>query len=149
MMPTPTDKFLLIIDDDPNFAKLFFDLAREKGFKGLIAGDGAAGLQLADQYLPSAIVLDIGLPDMDGWTVMEKLKENPETRHIPIHVISAQDSSLEAMKMGAIGYMTKPVTLDKLNEALNTIEEQIAKTIKKLLVVEDDEHDAKEHPGTV
>nr|ABD75783.1 putative signal transduction histidine kinase [uncultured bacterium] len=134
-----TDKFLLIIEDDPKFAKILFDLAREKGFKGLIAGDGAAGLQLADQYSPVAIILDIGLPGMDGWAVMEKLKKNPDTRHIPVHFMSAQDTPLEAMKMGAIGYLTKPVTLDILNDAFNTIEETISQTIKKLLVVEDDD----------
>jgi len=136
---SPTDKFLLIIEDDPKFAKILFDLAREKGFKGLIAGDGAAGLQLADQYSPVAIILDIGLPGMDGWAVMEKLKHNPGTRHIPVHFISAQDTPLEAMKMGAIGYLTKPVTPEILNDAFNKIEETISQTIKKLLVVEDDD----------
>ncbi len=136
---SPTDKFLLIIEDDPKFAKILFDLAREKGFKGLIAGDGAAGLQLAYQYKPSAIILDIGLPGMDGWTVMEKLKQNPDTRHIPVHFISASDQALEAMKMGAVGYLTKPVTIDELHEAFKTLEASLTKTIKKLLVVEDDE----------
>jgi CheY-like chemotaxis protein/methyl-accepting chemotaxis protein len=136
---SPTDKTLVIIEDDPKFAKILFDLAREKGFKGLIAGDGAAGLQLAYQYIPSAIILDIALPGMDGWMVMEKLKQNPETRHIPVHFISVSDQSLEALKMGAIGYLTKPVTMDQIHEAFQTIEEEISKTIKKLLIVEDDE----------
>nr|ABD75785.1 putative signal transduction histidine kinase [uncultured bacterium] len=136
---SPTDRFLLIIEDDPNFAKILFDLAREKGFKGLIAGDGAAGLQLAYQYIPSAILLDIALPGMDGWMVMEKLKQNPETRHIPVHFISVYAQSLKAMKMGAVGYLTKPVTLETLDEAFTTIEHAISKTIKKLLIVENDE----------
>jgi CheY-like chemotaxis protein len=135
-----TDKSLLIIEDDPKFAKILFDLARERGFKGLIAGDGAAGLQLAYQYTPSAIILDIVLPGMDGWTVMEKLKQNPETRHIPVHFISAGDQPLDAWKMGAIGYLTKPVNMDQLNTAFQAIEEEISKTIKRLLIVEDDEN---------
>ncbi len=136
---SPADKFLLVIEDDPKFSKIVFDLAREKGFKGLVAGDGAAGLQLAYQYKPQAIILDINLPEVSGWTVMEKLKANPETRHIPVHFISVQDAPLDAMKMGAVGYLTKPVTLDKLNEAFTTIEERLTKTMKNVLVVEDDE----------
>jgi len=134
-----TDRSLLIIEDDAKFAKILFDVARERGFKGLIASDGAGGLQLAYQYLPSAILLDIGLPGMDGWTVMEKLKHNPETRHIPVHFISALDQSLDAWKMGAIGYLTKPVSMDQLQDAFRTIEGEIAKTMKRLLLVEDDE----------
>ena len=136
-----TDKFLVIIEDDPKFAKILFELAREKGFKGLIAGDGAAGLQLAYQYTPHAIILDIGLPGLDGWSVMEKLKQNPETRHIPVHFISAydQDLALDALKMGAIGYLTKPVIPEDLQTAFEAIEGAISRHLKKLLVVEDDE----------
>ncbi len=136
---SPEDRFLLIVEDDSKFAKVLFELAREKGFKGLIAQDGAAGLQLAYQYIPDAMILDVGLPGMNGLTVMEKLKQNPDTRHIPVHFISASDQSLDAMKMGAIGYLTKPVSIDKLHEAFQTIETSISRTIKKLLVVEDDE----------
>lgn len=135
----PTDKVLLIIEDDTKFAKILFDLARERGFKALIAGDGAAGLQLAYQYLPSAILLDVGLPGMDGWMVMEKLKANPETRHLPVHFISAQDQTHQALQMGAIGYLTKPVTLEQLHSAFRTVEEMISKHLKHLLIVENDE----------
>ncbi|GAK52359.1 putative signal transduction histidine kinase [Candidatus Moduliflexus flocculans] len=133
------ERLLLIIEDDAKFAKILFDMARERGFKGLIAGDGSAGLQLADQYHPNAIILDIGLPDLDGWKVMEKLKTNPETRHIPVHFISGQDASLEAMKMGAIGYITKPVTVHNLQEVFQKIEEILKHTEKSLLIVEDNE----------
>ncbi|MDY0091291.1 MAG: response regulator [Candidatus Vecturithrix sp.] len=136
---TPDQKSLLIIEDDPKFAKILFDLARERGFKGLIAGDGAAGLHLAYQYRPKAIMLDINLPKLDGWMVMDKLKKNPETRHIPVHFISVHDSSLDAMKMGAIGYLTKPVSLEQLREAFEKIEDYLAQAIKELLIVEDDE----------
>ncbi len=137
--PSPTDRFLLIIEDDPKFAKILFDLAREKGFKGLIAGDGAAGLQLTYQYTPHAIILDVGLPGMDGWMVMEKLKNNPDTHHIPVHFISVYDQSHEAVKLGATGYLTKPLTLEKLHAAFDTIEHVLSETIKKLLIVEHDE----------
>ena len=135
----PDEKSLLIVEDDPHFAKILFDMARERGFKGLIAEDGAAGLQLADQYRPDAIILDIQLPGMDGWAVMEKLKTNPATRHIPIHCISAHHASLDAMKMGAVGYVTKPVTLENLEEVFLKIEELITQQEKKLLIVEDNE----------
>ena len=134
----PTDKFLLIIEDDPKFAKLLFDLSRERGFKGLIAGDGAAGLQLAYQYKPVAIMLDVDLPKMNGWSVTEKLKQNPETRHIPVHFMSAHDRPLDAIEMGAIGFLSKPVSIEDLNEAFNTIENAISKTIKHLLIVAKD-----------
>ena len=134
-----SDKFLLIVEDDAEFARLLFDLSRQRGFKALIAGDGAAGLQLADQYVPSAIILDVGLPGMDGWTVMEKLKSNPATRHIPVHFISGHDAPLEALKMGAIGYLTKPVELAALQEMFTGIEARICQSIRTLLLVEDDE----------
>ena len=103
-----TDKFLLIIENEPKFVKILFDLAREKGFKTLVAGDGAAGLQLAYQYKPKAIILDIGLLGVSDWTVLEKLKANPETRHIPVHFISVQETPLDTMKMEVIDYLTKP-----------------------------------------
>ena len=136
---TPDQKSLLIIEDDPKFAKILFDLARERGFKCLIAGDGSSGLHLAYQYIPSAIMLDINLPELDGRMVMDKLKKNPETRHIPVHFISVLDASLEAMKMGAVGYLTKPVSLEQLWEAFEKIEDHLTRTIKELLIVEDDE----------
>ncbi|MBN2245936.1 MAG: response regulator [Candidatus Aminicenantes bacterium] len=133
------DKSILIIEDDMKFAKILYDLAHEHEFKCLIAEDGEQGLVLANQFKPSAIILDITLPGIDGWTVMEKLKDNPETWHIPVHFISASEKTIDAMKMGAIGFLTKPVNPKKLNLAFKKIEDTIAKTIKKLLVVEDDE----------
>ncbi|WP_039556559.1 response regulator, partial [Vibrio vulnificus] len=86
----------------------------------------------------SAIILDIGLPGIDGWTVMERLKENPETRHIPVHFMSANDANLDALRMGAIGYLTKPVDMKKLEKAFGNIEDILSKPVKRLLVVEDD-----------
>lgn len=133
------EKLLLIIEDDLNFSSALRDLAHEKGFTCLIAEDGKKGLHFADYYKPSAIILDIGLPDMDGWEVMERIKESPRTRHIPVHFITASDKPIDAMKMGAIGYLTKPVTAESLNDAFEKIEDNISKTVKKLLIVEDDD----------
>jgi len=134
---SPGDKSILIIEDDPDFAKILRDLSKEKGFKSLVSGDGETGLHFADYYTPSAIILDIGLPGIDGWSVMSRLKENPKTMHIPVHFISALDNPLDAMKMGAIGHITKPVSMEKLDQAFGRIEGMITKKVKKLLVVED------------
>ncbi|HRW96205.1 MAG TPA: response regulator [Bacteroidales bacterium] len=134
------DKFILVIEDDHNFAKILYDLAHEKGFKCLIAPNGETGLHYADYYKPDAIILDIGLPGIDGWQVMDRLKDNPETRHIPVHFMSGKDKSIEALKMGAIGYLTKPISLEDLEEAFSKIEAYISKPFKKLLVVEDDDN---------
>ena len=100
---TPEDKSLLVIEDDTKFASVLRDFARERGFKCVVAEDGETGLHFADYYKPSAIILDIGLPGIDGWTVMERLKDNPDLRHIPVHFMSAADSSLDAMRMEAVG----------------------------------------------
>ncbi len=134
------DKFILVIEDDHSFAKILYDLAHEKGFKCLIAPNGETGLHYADYYKPDAIILDIGLPGIDGWQVMDRLKDNPETRHIPVHFMSGKDKSLDAMKMGAIGFLTKPISLEQLEEAFAKIEAYISKPFKRLLVVEDDDN---------
>ncbi|WP_299789060.1 response regulator [uncultured Shewanella sp.] len=136
---TADDQSLLIIEDDRAFAGVMRDFGRERGFKCIVAETGETGLHFADYYKPSAIILDIGLPGIDGWTVMERLKENSELRHIPVHFMSASDDNLDAMRMGAIGYLTKPVDLNKLNKTFGDIEAIISKSVKKLLIVEDDE----------
>jgi signal transduction histidine kinase/CheY-like chemotaxis protein/HAMP domain-containing protein len=136
---TSEDKSLLIIEDDPKFSSIIADLARQKGFKCLIAENGRTGLQLAEECQPHIIILDVGLPQLDGWTVMEKLKDNPDTRHIPVHFISASEPSLDATKMGAIGYLHKPVNMAQLGEAFKKIEQFITKTMKNVLVVVDNE----------
>ena len=133
------DKSLLIIEDDRAFAQIMRDFARERGFKCIVAEDGESGLHFADYYKPNAIVLDIGLPGIDGWTVMERLKDNSDLRHIPVHFMSANDSTLDAMRMGAIGYLTKPVDMNKVDKAFGKIEDIISKPVSRLLVVEDDE----------
>lgn len=135
---TPTSKSLLIIEDDNNFSKILRDFAREHDFQVIIAEDGEKGLHYADYYKPSAIILDIGLPGIDGWTVMERLKDNPDLRHIPVHFMSAEDNSMNALRMGAIGYLTKPVSMEKIEETFGKLEKMIAKPVRRLLLVEDD-----------
>ena len=132
------DKFILIIEDDPDFSQILYDLAHEKGFKCLIAPNGETGLHYADYYKPDAIILDIGLPGIDGWQVMDRLKANPETRHIPVHFMSGRDNSIEAMKKGAIGFLTKPISIEEIEGAFSKIEDYISKPVKKLLIIEDD-----------
>lgn len=134
----PGEKSLLVIEDDQNFARILRDEARDKGFKVLLASDGETGLHFADFHAPSAIILDNGLPGMTGWTVMERLKSLPRTRHIPLSFISAEDRSLEAMRMGALAFLTKPVALDELHGLLDKIDAFVGKAVRRLLVVDDD-----------
>lgn len=137
------DLVLLVIDDDKNFTRLLFDLAHEHRFKCLIAHDGESGLHYADFYQPHAIILDIGLPGIDGYEVMKRLKQNSRTRHIPVHYVSAADKSIEHFKQGAIGYLTKPVSKEALNDAFSFIEKIISNPLKRLIIVEDDQSTRK------
>ena len=132
------DLVLLIIDDDKNFTKLLYDLAHEHRFKCLIAHDGESGLHFADFYQPHAVILDIGLPGIDGYEVMRRLKQNSRTRHIPVHYVSAADKSIEHFKQGAIGYLSKPVSKESLDEVFSFIEKVIANPLKRLIIVEDE-----------
>jgi signal transduction histidine kinase/CheY-like chemotaxis protein len=135
----PEDKSILIVEDERKFSHILMEIAREKHFKCILAEDGRTGLQLAEQFQPNAIILDIGLPQLDGWTVMERLKGNPDTRHIPVHFMSASDQSMDAKKMGAIGYLLKPVSMEQLGAAFQSIEQFLAQTAKNVLVVADNE----------
>ncbi|NOY61150.1 MAG: response regulator [Calditrichaeota bacterium] len=134
---------ILVIEDDPNFAKILVNVARQRGAQCIVAKDGQTGLEFVYKYNPQAIILDIGLPDISGWTVMERLKDDPQTRHIPVHFISASDESMEAMRMGAIGFLTKPVNMEALEKAFNKIENTVSKSIKNLLIVEDNREQQK------
>ncbi len=133
------DKSILIIEDDRNFSSILLELGREKGFKCLVAEDGRDGLSMARRYKPGAIILDLGLPLVDGWTVMEKLKDNPETRHIPVHFVSGSDYSIDARRLGAIGYSLKPVSMADLGEAFKKIESFLSQQVKNLLIVSDNQ----------
>ncbi len=137
---TVGDRIVLIIEDDAMFASVLLELAREEGFKGLIAMDGASALALAHRYKPHAITLDIGLPDMDGWALLDLLKHDARTRHVPIHVISVDDQKKRGLKAGAFGFLEKPVDREALMGALNRTKEFIDRPVKKLLLVEDDDN---------
>ena len=132
------DRIILIIEDDANFARLLHKKCQEKGFKCLAAPTGEAGLELAQEYLPSAVILDIRLPGMDGWDVLSALKENTRTRHIPVHIVSVEETSTEALRKGAVGHATKPLGQEDLEETFHRIEQVSAAGPKRLLVVEDD-----------
>jgi CheY-like chemotaxis protein len=133
------DNVLLIIEDDPHYARVLLELARDKGFKGLVAQRGAVGLSLARRYLPTAITLDIFLPDMLGWTVLNNLKLDMLTRHIPVQIISMEEERQHGLAHGAFAYMVKPVTSDGIEAALERIKRFAAPHTKRLLVVEDNE----------
>ena len=132
------DKTLLIIEDDLSFAKIMMEMARERGFKVIAAMRGDAGLALARQYIPSAITLDIELPGMDGWTVLDRLKHTKSTRHIPVHIISVVDEKQRGLKMGAMAFENKPATPEQLRDTLGKIENFVERGVKSLLVVDDD-----------
>ncbi|MFN2601153.1 MAG: HAMP domain-containing protein [Gemmatimonadaceae bacterium] len=134
----PGDKTVLIIENDVNFAKVLLDMAREKQFKGIVALDGDGGLAAAQEYRPDAITLDIDLPGMDGWKVMERLKHNAHTRHIPVHIISGIERRQQGLRAGALAYLAKPVSKDALEEAFARITNFLNDVPKHLLVVEDD-----------
>ena len=139
----PGERSILIIEDDLSFAAILMDMVRARGFSVLVAGDGESGIALADHYLPSAIILDVMLPHLDGWGVMRSLKDRLRTRHIPVHFLTCLEDRQKAMSMGAIGFVTKPVTSEQLDEVFGTIEQSLAKSVKKLLIVEDDRAEAK------
>ncbi|MES2176613.1 MAG: HAMP domain-containing protein [Gemmatimonadota bacterium] len=135
----PGDRVLLIVENDTNFNKILLDMAREKGFKGLSALDGDAGLKLAHAFEPDAITLDIDMPGMDGWAVLDRLKHHPQTRHIPVHIITGIRERQQGLKSGALAYLEKPVTKEALDESFSKITQFIDASVKRLLVVEDDE----------
>jgi HAMP domain-containing protein/signal transduction histidine kinase/DNA-binding response OmpR family regulator len=135
----PGDRVVLVIENDTSFARIVLDMARDKEFKGLVGLDGDTGLRMAHAYRPDAITLDIDLPGMDGWGVLDRLKHHPDTRHIPVHIISGIRERQHGLKAGAIAYLEKPVTKEALEDSFNKIGKFIDQQVKHLLVVEDDE----------
>ncbi|HEX9107263.1 MAG TPA: ATP-binding protein, partial [Longimicrobiales bacterium] len=133
------DRVVLVVENDPTFAGILLDLAREKSFKALVALDGEEGLRLAHHYKPDAITLDIDLPGIDGWQVLERLKQHPDTRHVPVHIVSAIETRQRGYQLGAISYLEKPVTKEALDGAFDRIRDFIEEHVRNLLVVEDDE----------
>ena len=140
---TIDDKTVLIIEDDLIFASILFKQANRKGFKCLSAASGEDGLLLAAKYNPQAIILDMSLPGISGHEVLIELKSNPSVRHIPVHIISGKERSLDLIKEGAIEYLMKPVTKEDLEEAFNRIENFVNRKMKNLLIIEDNENSRK------
>jgi HAMP domain-containing protein/CheY-like chemotaxis protein/signal transduction histidine kinase len=134
----PGDSILLVVEDDPHYARIMMDLAREKGFKVLVAARGADALDLAKQYQPTAVSLDVFLPDMLGWTVLSQLKQNPLTRHIPVQIITLDEDRQHGLARGAFSFVTKPTSPEGVEAALARIKEYAKPRRKRLLVVEDD-----------
>lgn len=135
---TDARRLLLVIEDDEAFAAIVRDLSREMGFQCILAGTAEEALNLAKEFKPSAVVLDVGLPDESGLTVLDRLKRDDQTRHIPIHVVSAADHSQTALSLGAVGYLVKPVERDALAQLLQTLEARLTTTMRRVLIVEDD-----------
>jgi CheY-like chemotaxis protein/signal transduction histidine kinase len=133
----PGDTILLIVEDDPHYARVLIDLARDKGFKVLVAARGAEALDLAKQFQPAAVSLDVFLPDMLGWTVLSQLKHNPLTRHIPVQIITLDEDRQHALARGAFSYVSKPTTTEGVSAALSQIKEYAKPRRKRLLIVED------------
>ncbi len=133
----PGDTTLLIVEDDPHYARVLVDLARDKGFKVLVALRGEDALTLARQFHPTAVSLDVFLPDMLGWTVLSHLKQDPHTRHIPVQMVTLEDDRRHGLARGAFGFVTKPTTSEALRAALDRIKAYAANRRRRLLIVED------------
>ncbi len=132
------DRLLLVIEDDTASASVLLDMARQTGFKCLVATHGEEGLALARKFLPHAVTLDLHLPDMDGWSVFDRLKHDPHTRHIPVYIISVDEQTHRGLSHGAFAYLVKPVSQRALANALTKIKQYVERDVKNLLVVEDD-----------
>jgi CheY-like chemotaxis protein len=133
----PDDTVLMIVEDDPHYARVLSDLARDQGFKVIVAMRGADALDLARQYQPTAVSLDVFLPDMLGWTVLSHLKQDPATRHIPVQIVTLDEDRQHGLAHGAYAFVTKPITTEGLEVALSRIKAYAAPRRKRLLVVED------------
>ena len=136
---TTSARLVLVIEDDVSFAQILYELAHELRYSCLVAHSAEDGFALASQFVPAAILLDIGLPDRPGLSVLQRLKESPQTRHIPVHVVSAYDRSETALQMGAIGYALKPTTREQLKDVFRKLEDKLTQKVKRVLLVEDDD----------
>ena len=135
---SPGDTVILVVEDDPAFARILADMVHRKGHRVLAAGDGESGLALAKRYRPTGILLDVMLPGMDGWTVIERLKGDAATRHIPVHFISATDDATRGLELGAVGFLTKPVSRESIGSAFDRLLHFAEGRTRHLLVVDDD-----------
>ncbi|ETR73068.1 MAG: GAF sensor hybrid histidine kinase [Candidatus Magnetoglobus multicellularis str. Araruama] len=132
------DNIILIIEDDDKFAKILLDQCHAKGFQGIVAATGEQGLEMTEKYMPNAIILDINLPGINGWKVLDILKNSTLLRHIPVHIMSVENESYNHLKTNAFTFLQKPVTIDQIDSVLKNIEFFQKRKIKKLMVVEDD-----------
>lgn len=137
------DKVILIVEDDINFAKSLYDVTQRQGYKCIVAVRGDEGIELAKQFLPLGILLDIQLPVKSGWEVMEELKSTPETRHIPVHIMSSHQLRSESLLKGAVDFINKPVAFDQVQEIFKKIEYVLTHHPKKVLIVEENARHAK------
>ena len=140
---TEQDKTILIIEDDTNFAKSLLDYAHKKGYKGVVAVRGDEGLRLAAVYKPIGILLDIQLPVMSGWEVMDALKANPQTRPIPVHIMSSHKLKNESLMKGAIDFVDKPMAFEQMQDVFKKLEYVLNREDKKVLIIEDNSKHAK------
>jgi signal transduction histidine kinase/CheY-like chemotaxis protein len=136
-------RVILIVEDDPVFAGILCEIAHEQGFQCLIAGTADEGALLARQYVPNAVILDMNLPDHTGLSVLDRIKRDVRTRHIPVHVVSVDDDSRAALSSGAIGYLFKPVRREQLIAMLESLEARMSQRMRRVLVVEDDKQQAE------
>jgi CheY-like chemotaxis protein len=137
------EPLMLIVEDDPGYARIIVDLARSNGFKVLVSSRGADAIELARRYKPTAVSLDVFLPDMLGWTVLSQLKRDPATRHIPVQVVTLDEDRQHGLARGAFAFVTKPSTTDRLNSAMSRIKAFASPRRKRLLVVDDNETECR------
>ena len=135
----PDDHVLLIVDDDPHYARILLGLARDRGFKGIVATRGQTALALAREFQPAAVTLDVFLPDMLGWTVLNHLKLSPETRHIPVQMLSVEEERQHGLSHGAFSYLVKPATTTEIEQAFDRLKNYVQFHTRRLLVVEDND----------
>ncbi len=133
-----TDRVILVVEDDARFAKILAGQVRQRGFKCIVGLTGEDGLDLAKKFKPDGVVLDLQLPNMDGWAVLNALKDDVGTRHIPVHIVSAEEPSTEGLRIGAIGHASKPLQKEEIDNVLQRLEQASATSEKRVLVVEDD-----------
>jgi len=139
----PGDKVILIIEDDTPFAKTLLNFTRKRNYKGVVAVRGDVGIEMANHFLPVAILLDIQLPVKDGWQVMDELKSNPRTRPIPVHMMSSLEMKKESLLKGAVDFINKPVALEQMKQIFQKLEHALSRHPKKVLIVEENKQHAE------
>jgi signal transduction histidine kinase/DNA-binding response OmpR family regulator/CHASE3 domain sensor protein len=137
------DRVMLIVEDDVNFAKSLLDFTRKRGYKGVVAVRGDEGLELAHHFLPIGVLLDIQLPVISGWEVMDELKNNPKTRHIPVHIMSSYEVKSESLVKGAVDFINKPMAFEQMQTIFEKIEQVLTRNPKKVLIVEENTKHAR------